>query len=79
MQNTHAAIACLNLIKQLKDSGVNIVATNNSWGGSDASQALQDAIEATMQDGVLFIAAAGNDFLITMSFQYIRRIFISRM
>ena len=46
----------------MKDSGVNIVATNNSWGGSDASQALQDAIEATMQDGVLFIAAAGNDF-----------------
>lgn len=60
--DTDAAIACLNLIKQLKDSGVNIVATNNSWGGSDASQALQDAIEATMQDGVLFIAAAGNDF-----------------
>lgn len=60
--DTDAAIACLNLIKQLKDSGVNIVATNNSWGGSDASQALQDAIQATMQDGVLFIAAAGNDF-----------------
>jgi hypothetical protein len=60
--DTDAAIACLNLIKQLKDSGVNIVATNNSWGGADASQALQDAIEATMQDGVLFIAAAGNDF-----------------
>jgi subtilisin family serine protease len=60
--DTDAAIACLNLIKQLKDSGVNIVATNNSWGGSDASQALEDAIEATMQDGVLFVAAAGNDF-----------------
>jgi Subtilase family/FG-GAP-like repeat len=60
--DTESAIACLNLIKKLKDGGVNIVVTNNSWGGTDASQALHDAIEATMQDGVLFIAAAGNDF-----------------
>jgi hypothetical protein len=60
--DTEAAIACLNLFKQLKDSGVEIVETSNSWGGADASQALQDAIEATMQDGLLFIAAAGNSF-----------------
>jgi hypothetical protein len=39
--DTDAAIACLNLIKQLKDSGVNIVATNNGWGGADASQAAE--------------------------------------
>jgi subtilisin family serine protease len=56
------AIACLGLMKQLKDSGVNLVVTNNSWGGVDASQALYDAVEAAMQDGMLFVAAAGNDF-----------------
>jgi subtilisin family serine protease len=56
------AIVCLDLVKSLKDSGVNIVATNNSYGGFDYSQALQDAIAAQMQDGILFIAAAGNDF-----------------
>jgi hypothetical protein len=59
---TEAAIACLDLMKQWKDSGVNVVVTNNSWGGSDASQALHDAIAAMMEDGILFIAAAGNDF-----------------
>src|SRR5438128_9030551 len=57
-----SAIACLNLVKQLKDSGVGIVATNNSWGGPDFSQSLQDAIAAQLDDGILFIAAAGNDF-----------------
>jgi hypothetical protein len=60
--DTSSAIQCLGLIKQLKDSGVNIIATNNSWGGGDFSQALQDAIAAQMQDGILFIAAAGNNF-----------------
>ena len=59
---TEAAIACLGLMKQLKDSGVNIVVTNNSWGGGDSSQALHDAIVSAMLDGMLFVAAAGNDF-----------------
>src|SRR5262245_46440974 len=35
---------------------------NNSWGGGDFSQALQDAIEQTDASGELFVAAAGNDF-----------------
>jgi hypothetical protein len=56
------AITCLQFVKTMKDSGVNIVATNNSWGGSDFSQALSDAIMAQQQDGILFVAAAGNDF-----------------
>jgi subtilisin family serine protease len=60
--STGNAIACLALLTELKDSGVNIVVTNNSWGGADDSQALQDAIQAAMQDGILFVAAAGNDF-----------------
>lgn len=56
------ALACLSFIKQMKDSGVNIVVSNNSWGGGEISQSLQDAIAAQMADGILFVAAAGNDF-----------------
>lgn len=57
-----SAITCLEFVKALKDSGVNIVATNNSWGGMPFSQALSDAIAAQQQDGILFIAASGNEF-----------------
>lgn len=56
------AIACLGLIKSLKDSGIPIIATNNSWGGPFSSQALTDAIAAQAADGILFVAAAGNGF-----------------
>src|SRR2546426_954281 len=57
---TADAIDCLEYVKLMKDRGVNIVATNNSWGGGAFSQALFDAIEAHRQRGILFIAAAGN-------------------
>ncbi len=40
--------------------GLNIVATNNSWGGGGYSQGLRDAIERANAQGILFIAAAGN-------------------
>lgn len=56
--STDGAIQCLQYIKELKDSGANIVATNNSWGGGGYSQALYDAINA--QRDILFIASAGN-------------------
>ncbi len=39
---------------------VNIVATNNSWGGGGFSLALQDAIGRANNAGILFICAAGN-------------------
>src|SRR5437867_171166 len=58
---TSDAIDCLEYVKLMKDRGVNIVATNNSWGGGGFSQALLDAIEAHLQRGILFIAAAGNN------------------
>ena len=35
--------------------------TSNSWGGGGASTALSDAIKASRNAGMLFIAAAGND------------------
>ena len=55
-----AAIACLDYIAIMKDRGVNIVATNNSWSDNQFSAALRDAIDAHRQRGILFVAAAGN-------------------
>jgi len=34
---------------------------SNSWGGGGFSQTLKDAIEATKEAGIVFVAAAGND------------------
>lgn len=39
---------------------LNIVATNNSWGGGGFSQALADAIGRANTANILFVAAAGN-------------------
>lgn len=55
---TDGAIECLDYIKALRDRGVTVIATNNSWGGGGYSQALYDAIN--QQQNILFIAAAGN-------------------
>ena len=45
----------------LKNQGVNVRVLNNSWGGGGFSQALADAITASEQADILFVAAAGND------------------
>jgi subtilisin family serine protease len=55
-----AAITCLDYIARMKDRGVNIVASNNSWSDNQFSAALLDAIDAHRQRGILFVAAAGN-------------------
>ncbi|PYM95663.1 MAG: hypothetical protein DME04_04125, partial [Candidatus Rokuibacteriota bacterium] len=55
---TAGAIGCLDYVAMMKDRGVNIVATNNSWGGGDFSRGLFDAIAAHQQRGILFVAAA---------------------
>ena len=57
---TSGAIECLEYIRALKDRGMNLIATNNSWGGGGYSQALYDAIDAQRKSNILFIAAAGN-------------------
>ncbi len=60
--STANAIKAIDYFNDLKARhGLNIVATNNSWGGGGFSQALQDAIERANKAGILFIAAAGND------------------
>jgi len=55
------AIACLDYIASFAARGVKVVASNNSWGGGLYSQALSQAIAAQRQQGILFVAAAGND------------------
>jgi subtilisin family serine protease len=59
---TANAIKAVDYITDLKTRhGLNIVATNNSWGGGGFSQGLQDAVGRADTAGILFIAAAGND------------------
>ena len=55
------ALTCIDYFVDLKNSGVNIRATNNSWGGGGFSQALSDAITTSEEANILFVAAAGND------------------
>lgn len=58
---TSSAIAAINYATLMRrDFGINVVATNNSWGGSGASLALQASIAAGGRAGILFVAAAGN-------------------
>jgi subtilisin family serine protease len=58
---TSGAIQALDYLTDLKvRHGINIVATNNSWGGGGFSQGLLDAITRAANQGILFIAAAGN-------------------
>ena len=58
---TAGAIQALDYLTDLKARhGLNIIATNNSWGGGGYSQALLDAITRAAQADILFIAAAGN-------------------
>jgi serine protease len=57
-------IQCLDYFLAMKtraDNPVNIIASNNSWGGGEFSQALLDAIAAHNAAGMLFVAAAGNE------------------
>lgn len=54
------AIKAVDYFTDLKQRGINIVATNNSWGGGGFSQGLYDAIERANLQGILFVAAAGN-------------------
>lgn len=58
---TANAILAVDYFTDLKTRhGLNLVATNNSWGGGGFSQGLKDAIERANTAGILFIAAAGN-------------------
>ncbi|QIP16045.1 S8 family serine peptidase [Spirosoma aureum] len=57
---TANAIKAVDYLTNLKSRGINVVASNNSWGGGGYSQALYDAISRANDAGIMFIAAAGN-------------------
>ena len=60
--STANAVKALDYFTDLKTRhGLNLVATNNSWGGGGYSQALSDAIDRAGQAEILTIVAAGND------------------
>ncbi len=61
LANAIKAVDYFTNLKTRASNAVNIVATNNSWGGGGFSQGLQDAIERANAANILFIAAAGND------------------
>ena len=55
------AIQALDYLTDLKvRHNLNLVATNNSWGGGGYSQALHEAIIRASKQNILFVAAAGN-------------------
>jgi hypothetical protein len=59
---TGDAISAINYAIMMKrDFGVDIVAINNSWGGTTGySSSLNDAIKRANEVGIIFVAAAGN-------------------
>ncbi|MCK4614318.1 MAG: S8 family serine peptidase, partial [Thermoplasmata archaeon] len=61
--STSDAIAAVQYVTMMKqDFNIPVIATSNSWGGGGYSQALKDAIAAADTAGILFVAAAGNNW-----------------
>ncbi len=55
------AIQSISYVTMMKQRGVPIVATNNSWGGGAFSSELRNAIASSGNEGITFVAAAGNE------------------
>lgn len=58
--STKNAIEAINYAIDRKKAGVNLRVINASWGSTMRSKALEDAIRAAGEQGILFVAAAGN-------------------
>lgn len=66
---TANAIKAADYFTDLKTrQGLNLVATNNSWGGGGYSQGLYDAIARANNAGIFFVAAAGNSSTSALSY-----------
>jgi subtilase family protein/PKD domain-containing protein len=55
------AVLAFDQLTALKQAGVNIRVSNNSWGTDGFSQALKDAMARAEQAGILHVCAAGNN------------------
>jgi subtilisin family serine protease/N-acetylneuraminic acid mutarotase len=64
--NDAAEIEAIEYVVALKNAGVNVVAINASWGGSGGSDDEDDPLRAAIalagDAGIVFCAAAGNDY-----------------
>jgi subtilisin family serine protease len=58
--STKDAIEAINYAIDRKKKGVNVRVISASWGSTQKSKALEDAIRAAGEAGILFVAAAGN-------------------
>jgi subtilisin family serine protease len=58
---TKDAIEAINYAIDRKRAGVNVRVINASWGSTMYSKALEDTIRAAGEEGILFVAAAGNN------------------
>lgn len=58
---TKDAIEAINYAVDRKQKGVNVRVINASWGSTMKSKALEDTIRAAGEQGILFVAAAGNN------------------
>lgn len=58
---TKDAIECINYVINRKRAGVNVRIISASWGSTQKSKALEDAIKKAGEEGILFIAASGNN------------------
>lgn len=59
--STKDAIEAINYAIDRKQKGVNVRVISASWGSTVYSKALEDVIRAAGEQGILFVAAAGND------------------
>lgn len=57
---TKDAIEAINYAIDRKRNGVNLRVISASWGSTAYSKALEDVIRAAGEEGILFVAAAGN-------------------
>ena len=57
---TKNAIEAINYVIDRKRAGVNVRIISASWGSTQYSRALEDAIRRAGEEGILFVAAAGN-------------------
>jgi subtilisin family serine protease len=59
--STSDAITCFEYVTRMKQRGVNVRVTNNSWGGTGYSAALKSAMDTASANGVIHLTAAGNE------------------
>ncbi len=57
---TKDAIEAINYVIDRKRAGVNVRIISASWGSTAKSRALEDVIRIAYEEGILFVAAAGN-------------------